>query len=72
MDLRKPLPALPIPLAAGDPDVALDLNEAVRVTYEEGGYDLELNYTDDAEPPLAGDSASWAADLLKKAGLRSG
>ncbi len=71
MDLRKPLPVLPVPLATGDADVALDLGEAVRMTYEEGGYDLELDYTGEAEPALAGETASWAVDLLKRAGLRS-
>ena len=33
---------------------------------------LELDYAGEAEPPLTGESASWAADLLKNAGLRSG
>lgn len=70
MSLREPLLVLPIPLAAGDPDVALDLGEAVRVTYEEGGYDLELDYAGDADPPLAGESTTWAAEVLKKSGAR--
>jgi hypothetical protein len=44
--------------------------DASAMRYTGGGYD-DLDYTVDADPPLAGDDALWADQLLKDAGLRS-
>ncbi len=42
--LNEPLPLLPIPLLPPDPDVALDLNVAIRSVYARAGYTWRINY----------------------------
>ncbi len=42
--LNEPLPTLPIPLLASDPDVALELNTAVREIYARARYDTRVDY----------------------------
>lgn len=51
IDLRDPLPTIPIPLKAPDPDVALDLGLALSEIYDEAGYDLSIDYAQTAPPP---------------------
>jgi hypothetical protein len=47
--LRQPLPAIPIPLLAPDPDAWVDLAAVFRTTYERGRYARSLDYQ--APPP---------------------
>jgi len=68
--LQDRLPVVPVPLLAPAPDASLDLGAALRTVYDRAGYDLDLDYTADPFPPLEGEEAAWAADLLEKAGLR--
>lgn len=68
--LRERLPAIPIPLRENDPDAYLDLQEVINKCYENGGYDVDINYRRDADPPLRGDDAAWADQLLREKGLR--
>ncbi|MGE0711471.1 MAG: DUF4058 family protein [Planctomycetota bacterium] len=69
--VREPAPRLAIPLRAGEPDVVLDLPEAIASTYELAGYDLRLDYGRDPDPPLSGEDAAWADELLRARGARS-
>ena len=66
---RDPLPRIRIPLRQGDPDAVLDLQALVVQAYANGGYD-GTDYAVPADPPLDGEDAKWAADLLVKAGRR--
>ncbi|NWF79757.1 MAG: DUF4058 family protein [Chloroflexi bacterium] len=68
--VRKPLPHLRIPLHPGDPEPELDLNTILHALYERAGYDLRIDYRAPAEPPLEGDDARWADELLRAAGVR--
>ena len=65
--LPDPLPEFPVPLLAGDADVPLDLQSAVRTVYDLGGFDLVLDYSQPASPPLSDDQAAWAAERLRAA-----
>jgi hypothetical protein len=65
--LRRSLPAIPIPLAACDADVSLDLQEAFTKTYDRSGYDYVLDYRRPTEPPLEDADEEWARTLLPKA-----
>jgi hypothetical protein len=47
--LRQPLPVIPIPLKAPDPDLRLDLGEVFTATYDKGRYARSLNY---GVPPI--------------------
>lgn len=67
--LREPLPVLAIPLRPGDDDVQLDLQAVLDSAYSRAAYDLDTNYGRPPVPPLAGNDAVWADELLKAAGL---
>ncbi len=69
--LRLPhrLRAIPIPLKAGDPDAQLDLQALVEQTYDQAGYDLEIDYSQEPIPPLDEEMAKWADQLLRSKGL---
>ncbi len=69
--LRDVLPRVEVPLAEGDPSVALDLQAVVNLSYDAGAYDRQIDYTQEADPPLAGDDMLWADALLRERGLRS-
>ena len=64
IDLPTPLPVVPIPLQAFDPDVPLNLQAALTDIYEEAAYDLTLNYSEVPPPPvMADDDAKWMRSL---------
>jgi hypothetical protein len=62
--LRDPLPTLPIPLAAGDADVPLDLQAALTTAYDRAGYDYSLDYGAEIQPPLSPNQAPWVRARL--------
>jgi hypothetical protein len=66
MALRERLPKIAIPLAPGDPDVALDLQDVFDQSYDFGPYRREIAYgRDPIVPRLKPDQAEWAAALFK-------
>jgi len=68
--LSQRLPIIGIPLRKGDADAPIDLQEILNTVYDRARYDLRFDYGTDPDPPLRGESATWAADLLKSKGLR--
>ncbi|HYF49984.1 MAG TPA: DUF4058 family protein [Planctomycetota bacterium] len=68
--LDQRLPVITIPLKAGDPEPAVDIQAAITATYDRGSYDLELDYTKDPEPPLPDEFKAWADQLLRERKLR--
>ncbi len=66
--LRDRLPAIPVPLASGDADVQLDLQEALTKTYDRSGYDYALNYRRPVDPPLDAPLTEWVRTVLGKKG----
>jgi hypothetical protein len=69
LPLRERLPAFRIPLRETDPDIPLDLQAVVDQCYESELYD-DIDYSGEADPPLAGDDARWADALLREQGRR--
>jgi hypothetical protein len=61
--LRDPVPSVPIPLHAGDPDAMLDIKAVIDQVYDGGGYGNYI-YSGPPEPRLAPDDAAWAAAFL--------
>lgn len=62
--LNEPLPDLPIPLRLPDPDVVLNLNEAVREVYARAGYAWRIDYKQPVPPPkLRSEIAEWVGEL---------
>jgi len=64
--VRDPIPQIPIPLAVGDPDVLLDLRPCLDVAYEQGKYEIEIDYTAPPDPPLSGSDSVWSRGVLEK------
>jgi hypothetical protein len=64
-NLAEPLPVVPIPLRAPDPDVHLDLGAVFRLTFERGGYESEI---DTGAPPavrLSDEQRRWVEGCLQ-------
>jgi hypothetical protein len=70
IQLRDPLPVLPIPARDGQTDLTLRLQALVARAYDLGRYARTINYLQSPVPPLEGDDAVWADQLLKDAGKR--
>lgn len=51
INVQDPLPVLPVPLVAPDPDVPLDLRRALDIIYERSLYELSVDYKKDPPPP---------------------
>lgn len=67
--ITEPLPCIPVPLHADDPDVPLDLQVMVNRAYDGGPYRRILDYSQPPDPPLPNRAAAWAEALLHEAGL---
>ncbi len=66
--VRQPLPVVPIPLRGKDPEAPLDLGAVLRAVYDRGAYDASVDYRKPPQPPLDGDDARWARELLRGRG----
>lgn len=62
--LRKPIPAVPIPLLPGDDEPLLALGPILHALYDRARFDLRLDYKQPPTPPLSPDDAAWARDIL--------
>jgi hypothetical protein len=69
--VRQPIPTFSLPLLPGDPEPGVDLNRLFHELFEVAGYDLRIDYREDADPPLEGENATWADALLRDAGQRA-
>ncbi|MEX0701345.1 MAG: DUF4058 family protein [Planctomycetales bacterium] len=63
------LPVIAVPLRTGDADVLLDLQAVLNDAYDRGGYDI-IDYRKPPQPPLAGELAEWADQLLSRKQFR--
>src|SRR5215813_13349002 len=64
INVRQPLPTIPIPLLAPDPPVPLELGQALHTAYERARYDLRVDYRRPPVPPLSPADAAWTEALL--------
>ncbi len=62
--LREPLGSIRIPLADGDPDVKLNLQNAIDRAWESGGYPLRVNYAAPCIPSLSPADEAWVDQLV--------
>lgn len=70
ISVRQALPTIGIPLRDPDPDVPLNLGAVLQAAYDRAAYDLTVDYSGPADPPLAKDDAKWADKVLRSRGLR--
>lgn len=64
IDLRNPLPAIGVPHRPDGPDVQLDLQPLIEHVYRTGRFPID--YNEPCDPPLQGEDATWARELLGK------
>lgn len=64
--VRQPIPSFLIPLRPGEQEPVLPLNKILHDLYDQGGYDLAIEYDQPADPPLSVEDAEWAAQLLRE------
>ena len=62
--VRQALPVVPVLLLRPDASASLDIRDALRTAYERARYDLRIDYSHPAEPPLSAEDAAWAATLI--------
>jgi hypothetical protein len=67
VSVRQPLPVIRIPLRGKDPEAPLDLGAVFRAGYDRAAYDASVDYRKEPQPPLTGDDARWARELLRSA-----
>jgi len=67
IDLRQPLPTIPVPLRPPTTDAILDLQQLLHHVYDHGTYAEEI-YDRQPDPPLAAAELDWAEELLKRSG----
>src|SRR5262249_35258361 len=63
--IRDPLPAIPIPLLAPDPDVPLDLAAVFTTVYRRGQYERSIDYAAPLDLPLGAANRGWAEELAR-------
>ncbi len=63
--LSQRLPRIHVPLAQGDPDVKLDVQEVLAQTYQAGSYRERLRYDQPCVPPLTPEDQAWADELIR-------
>jgi hypothetical protein len=68
--LEAQLPVVLVPLLPGDPDVPLDLHQALTTVYDILGYDELVDYRQPPPGPLTREQAAWVEERLRTAGRR--
>jgi Protein of unknown function (DUF4058) len=63
-NVREPIPDIPIPLNHGDDEPTLPLNQLIQELYDQGSYDLKINYHNPPEPALNKKDKQWAEELI--------
>lgn len=61
--LRQPLPPIPVPLRAPDPDIVLDLQTVFEFTYARRRYGRSLAYSRPPVAPLSDEDKAWATQI---------
>lgn len=69
-DLQDPVPAFPLPLKKPDENVLVNLEELLQNIYDQGGFDLAIDYRQPPNPPLSSENSVWVDQLLKTEALR--
>lgn len=69
--VRERLPVIPIPLAIGEGEATIDIQDTVNKCYEAGRYEAVIDYRQSPPPPpFSPEDEAWIDELLKSKGLR--
>ncbi|MBW4505284.1 MAG: DUF4058 family protein [Scytonematopsis contorta HA4267-MV1] len=69
-NLQNLIPSYYLPLRESDTEPLLDMQALINELYDEGNYDLVIDYTQEPVPPLSQENAMWVDEVLKEQGLR--
>lgn len=69
-NLQQEIPAFPLPLQSADREIVINLQELLHNLYEQGSYDLAINYRQEPLPPLSTADVAWVDKVLREQGLR--
>lgn len=58
------LPSIGVPLRTVEPDVILHMGSVFTRLYEDGAYQLEVDYSAEANPAIALEDAAWARERI--------
>ncbi|MDZ7961609.1 MAG: DUF4058 family protein [Aulosira sp. DedQUE10] len=70
-NLPHPIPSFPLPLREGDTEPLLDLQTLISELYDEGNYDLVIDYNQEPVPAISTENQVWVDEVLKQKGLRN-
>ena len=62
--VARPLPAIPVPLADGDPDVSLDLQQVFAEVFDRAGYDYSLDHQHPVTPAADESMMQWIREIF--------
>jgi hypothetical protein len=71
VNMRQPLPDVPVPLRQGEAEALLPLGKLLAEVYDRARYDLRLDYRVPPGPELSPEDTVWADELLRAGGLRT-
>ena len=69
-NLRDNIPQFLLPLGSEDVEPWVDLQGLLHEIYDQGAYDLRLDYSRALVPALSEANAAWVDDILRQQGLR--
>ena len=69
-NLRDNIPQFPLPLGSKDVEPCVDLQGLLHEIYDQGTYDLRLDYSRLTVPALSKADAAWVDEVLCQEGLR--
>ncbi len=61
--VRDPIPRFSLPLRREEEEPEVDLGRVLHALYDRASYDLRIDYSREAVPPLAAADAEWASGL---------
>jgi len=67
--LQEQIPAFLLPLRQGDTEPLVDLQALIHGVYDRAGFDLAIDYSREAVPPLGEVYSAWVSELLKEQSL---
>lgn len=62
--IRPRIPSFLIPLRPGEQEPVLRLNQLLHELYDQGGYDMAIDYREPADLRLAEEDVQWMKELL--------
>ncbi|MBD2197025.1 MULTISPECIES: DUF4058 family protein [Calothrix] len=70
-NLPDSIPSFLLPLREGDTEPLVDIQTLISELYDEGNYDLVIDYSQEPVPGISPENLAWLDEVLKEKGLRN-